>query len=455
MSDILQSSQNELELYKSVSKIVKEKKISRFIGIGESLSKTTQLFPENSKFYSNTDSFLSDIVYSDYSDTAILLKGARDFKFEKISNKLQSKNHETVIEIDLNLMKFNLQQFKSLLKPETKMMVMVKAFSYGSGYQEVASFLQHNRIDYLAVAFADEGVELRNGGIEIPIMVMNPSSHSFKTMIEYKLEPEIYSISILKELVKELRNSNIENFPIHIKLDTGMHRLGLMEADLEEFCTIIKDSKKINIASIFTHLSGSDSSSFDTFTNQQAEVFGKMYKHICKLSNSKPDRHLANSAGIIRFPEYHFEMVRLGIGLYGLIPELSNDLIPVSRFKSVISQIRNVSKGESVSYNRSGKIEKESVIATIPVGYADGLDRRLGNGNWEFIINEKSAKTVGDICMDMCMIDITGIDAKEGDEVLIFSEKNSINKMAKILKTIPYEVITGISQRVKRVYFEE
>ena len=455
MSDILQSSEKESDLYSFISKIIKAKEISKFIGIGEALCNNKHLFPKDSNFYTNTDEFLNNIVYSDYQETAILLKAARSFKFEKISNKLQSKAHETVIEIDLNQMKSNLLYFKSLLKPETKMMVMVKAFSYGSGYQEVASLLQHNRIDYLAVAFSDEGVELRNGGIETPIMVMNPNSHSFKTMIEYNLEPEIYSISILQDLVTELSNTIISEFPIHIKLDTGMHRLGLTETEIDEFCAIINSSTKIKILSVFSHLAGSDNQDFDNFSKEQANVYLNMYDKICKLTKSAPKRHLLNSSGMIRFPQYHFDMVRLGIGLYGLMPDLADNLIPVSKFKSIISQIHYVKKGDSVSYNQSGKVNKDSIIATIPVGYADGLDRRLGNGNWQFIINSKIAKTIGDICMDMCMIDITNIVANEGDEVIIFDINNSIHKMAKALNTIPYEIVTRISQRVKRIYFEE
>lgn len=455
MSDIHQSNEPEPDLMKSVAKIVKDKKINHFIGIGEVLNRNKSVFPEGSVFYEDTASFLEKSGMSVFYDKAVLLKGARDFKFEKISKKLQQKSHLSVVETDLTLMRQNLLYFKSLLKPGTRMMVMVKAFSYGSGYREIAAFLQHNRIDYLAVAFTDEGTELRQNGIETPVMVMNPNVQSLHTMIEYRLEPEVYSVSLLKELVKELRDSNVTDFPIHIKLDTGMHRLGLVPEDIEEVCELIKTSGKIKIASVFSHLSGSDSASFDDFTVQQAETFGLMYEKIAELSGYRPDRHILNSAGILRFPEYHFEMVRLGIGLYGLIPELCDKLVPVSKFKSAISQIHKVKKGDTVSYNRSGKVTGDSLIATVPVGYADGLDRHLGNGNWKVIINGKKVPVIGDICMDMCMIDISGIDAKEGDEVIIFGPENTINEMSAVLKTIPYEVITGISQRVKRVYFED
>lgn len=455
MSDILQSSENEEGLCLNISKILKDKKINSFIGIGQILKRNKDVFPSGSRFYSDTEEFLEKSALHTFYDKAVLLKGARDFKFEKITNRLQYKNHLSVVETDFNLMRQNLNCFKSCIDSNTKMMVMVKAFSYGSGYREVAGFLQHNRIDYLAVAFTDEGVELRDYGIETPIMVMNPNIRSLQSMIEYRLEPEVYSLSLLKELVRELNASNIEYFPVHIKLDTGMHRLGLNANDLKEMCSLIKKCGKIKIVSVFTHLSGSDSETFDSFTHKQAAEFNQMYSSICEIIGYNPDRHILNSSGILRFPEYKFEMVRLGIGLYGLMPDQFKGLITVSVFKSEISQIHFVNKDETVSYNRSGKLERDSVIATVPVGYADGFDRRLGNGNWYFIINGKKARVIGDVCMDMCMADITGIEANEGDEVVIFGPANPVLKMASVLKTIPYEIITGISQRVKRIYFEE
>lgn len=455
MSDILQSSDNKTQLYKSVSKLISEKKISKFIGIGSTLLENKNLFKENSEFYSTTQEFLNNTGFSIFHNKAILLKGARSFKFEEISKKLQSKSHETVVETDLNLMRTNLQYFKSIIKPETKVMAMVKAFSYGSGYREISAFMQHNRIDYLAVAYTDEGVELRNCGITTPILVMNPAVQAFKTMIEYNLEPEIYSISLLQSFIKELSHNKTENFPIHIKINTGMNRLGFNKNDIEDLCELVNTSDSISIKSIFSHLSASDSDSYNDFTHQQVSLFNTVYDKISKSTNSKPERHVLNSAGTIRFPEYQYEMVRLGIGLYGLMPDISDELIPVSKFKSTISQIHKVSKGDSVSYMRSGIIEKDSVTATIPVGYADGLNRKLGNGNWYLMVNSKKAYTVGNICMDMCMIDISEIDAKEGDEVIIFGPENTINEMANQLGTISYEVVSCISQRVKRVYVEE
>ncbi|HOZ31029.1 MAG TPA: bifunctional UDP-N-acetylmuramoyl-tripeptide:D-alanyl-D-alanine ligase/alanine racemase [Bacteroidales bacterium] len=455
MSDMLQSEKNEAQLIKSLSKIIKEKEIDSFIGIGKILMQNKDLLPTNSSFYVDTDDFLEKSGLSVFYNKAVLLKAARNFKFEKISNLLQQKNHISVIETDLNLIRHNLLYFRSIIKPETKLLVMVKAFSYGSGYREIASFLQFNRVDYLAVAFVDEGREIRQQGIETPIIVMNPNIHGIHTMIEFNLEPEVYSISLLKEIIKELNNTKISELPIHIKLDTGMHRLGLSKENLSEFIDIAKTSQKIKVSSVFSHLSASDKKEYDAFTHQQAQRFDEMFKQISNGLGYKPERHLLNSSGIIRFPEYQYEMVRLGIGLYGLISGMEDKIIPVTQFKSKISQIHKVEQTETVSYNRSGKLKKNSIIATVPVGYADGLDRRLGNGNWCFMLNGKKAYTCGDICMDMCMIDITDIPAKESDEVIIFAPQNSILEMSNILKTIPYEVITGISPRIKRIYIEE
>ncbi|HNQ69293.1 MAG TPA: bifunctional UDP-N-acetylmuramoyl-tripeptide:D-alanyl-D-alanine ligase/alanine racemase [Bacteroidales bacterium] len=455
MSDILQSEKQEADLIKSVAKILTDKKVNHFIGIGQVLMKYQSLFPLGSKFYEDTDDFLEKSGLSVFYNKAVLLKAARDYKFEKISNLLQKKNHLSLIETDLNLIRHNLLYFKSIIQPETKLMVMVKAFSYGSGYREIASFLQYNRVDFLAVAFVDEGREIRQDGIETPIVVMNPNIHGIQTMIEYNLEPEIYSVSLLKEIIRELKNTDIREFSVHLKLDTGMHRLGLVKEDLPEFLKLVNETKKIKIASIFSHLSASDKQDFDDFTHQQAKQFNEMYKQIVASIGYKPDRHLLNSSGIVRFPEYQYEIVRLGIGLYGLMSELNNKLVPVTQFKSVISQIHHVKSTETVSYNRSGKLNRDSLIATVPVGYADGLDRRLGNGNWYFIVNGQKATVCGDICMDMCMVDITDISAKEYDEVIVFGPQNSILDMSDILKTIPYEVITGISPRIKRIYIEE
>jgi len=453
LSDILQS-YNNLDTYKYVKELIQTKKINIFIGIGENLYQNRQLFSD-ALLYKTTEDFLNQLDFNKFFDKAILIKGARNFEFEKITSKLQAKNHESTIEIDLSLIKQNLEYFKSCLKSNTKIMAMVKAFSYGNGYFEIANLLQFNRIDYLAVAFIDEGIELRERGITTSIMVMNPAIYALKSMLEFKLEPEIYSISILKELIKKLEHAGIKNFSVHIKIDTGMHRLGFVENEMQMLCEIINSTNSIKIASCFSHLAGSDNPKLDYFTEEQITRFSKCYEYICKNTKFKPDRHILNSAGIIRFPQYNFEMVRLGIGLYGLMPEICKKIFPVTVFKSIISQIHKIDKNETVSYSRSGKINRNSVIATVPVGYADGLNRKLGNGNWFFMINNQKAFTIGNICMDMCMVDITDIEANEGDEVIIFGQENSICKMAEILDTIPYEIITGISQRIKRIYSEE
>ncbi len=455
MSDILQNNTNEYNLYKEVSTLLKTKMIDKFIGIGKATFHHKDLFPENSMFFSNTEQFMKAFSTIDFDRKAILLKGARIFQFEKISKKLQYQTHESVIETDLSLMKQNLQYFQSKLAPGTKLTVMVKAYAYGIGSVEIANFLQRNKVDYLAVAIADEGVELRNAGIKTPIIVMNPNINSLQNMIEYGLEPEVYSLSLLRKLIKELRRNHTQQFPIHIKLDTGMHRLGLTLDDLDEFCTEAINSNCIKISSVFSHLVGSDDANLDYFTHEQVKRFNEMFNRICELIGTRPMRHILNSAGIIRFPEYDFEMARLGIGLHGLIPQITNALTPVTTFKSIISQIHKVPAGETISYNRKGILDHDATIATIPVGYADGIDRHLGNGNWHFVVNGKKAPIIGNICMDMCMIDVTGIEVEEGDEVVIFGKDNTICEMAKVLGTIPYEILTSIPHRIKRIYYEE
>ncbi|MCF0206953.1 MAG: bifunctional UDP-N-acetylmuramoyl-tripeptide:D-alanyl-D-alanine ligase/alanine racemase [Bacteroidales bacterium] len=455
MSDLLQNNTDEYNLYKEVSGLVETKKVDKFIGIGRSLGNYKNLFPQNSSFFQNTEQFLKSFSGLDFERKAILLKGARLFQFERISKKLQNQTHESVIETDLSLMKQNLQYFKSKLAQGTKLTVMVKAFAYGIGSVEIANFLQRNKVDYLAVAIADEGVELRNAGIKTRIIVMNPNINSLQNMIEYGLEPEVYSVSLLKKLIKELSRTNTRNFPIHIKLDTGMHRLGLTPSDIEEFCGEVLNSNCVKISSVFSHLVGSDDPNLDYFTHEQVRRFTEMYDSICRLVGERPMRHVLNSSGIIRFPQYDFEMVRLGIGLHGLMPHISDALIPATTFKSIISQIHTVEAGETVSYNRKGVLDRNSKVATIPVGYADGIDRHLGNGNWCFVVNGQKAPIIGNVCMDMCMIDVTGIDVEEGDEVFIFGKDNPVCDMAKVLGTIPYEILTSIPHRIKRVYFEE
>lgn len=455
LSDILQNSQDEQKMYSEIAELIGSKKIDKFIGIGNSLTRHKTFFQKDSVFYTDTISFISHINNKQYKNSCILLKGARSFGFEKISKVLQQKSHETLIEVNLNLMKSNLEFFRQKSGKDVKTMVVVKAFSYGNGYYEIADFLQYNRVDYLAVAYADEGVELRKRGISLPIMVMNPGKDNIDQLIEFRLEPEIFSLSGLKSYAYYLTKYSIEQFPVHLKIDTGMHRLGFMESDIDELIDIINKSGRFNIVSIFSHLIGSDKNNLDNETEKQIKYFTEIYEKLTINLNTRPLKHILNSSGILRFPQYCFDMVRLGIGLYGLIPGFTEKLYSVSQFKTKISQIRRLKKNQTVGYNKSGILKRDSIIATIPVGYADGLDRRLGNGNWQVMIKNEYANTVGEICMDMCMIDITNIQASEGDEVIIFGENNSVIDMAERLDTIPYEVITNISERVKRIYTQE
>jgi len=492
LSDILQSGQPSQELYKTVAELVKSKGVQHFIGIGKDLSAHQNLFnTAQNTFFETTDDFVGaycirpnnmngDVVGVCNTPLrgAILLKGSRDFHFEKISEKLELTVHQTVLEVDLNALVQNFNYFRSFLKPETKVVGMVKAHAYGSGASEVSRTLQHHNCDYLAVAVADEGAELRNEGIHIPIMVMNPEAHSFGLIFEHNLEPEIYSFNILKSFLKEAERQCVIDYPVHLKIDTGMHRLGFSPEEVDELIIMLKNQHSLKIRSVFSHLAGTDEARFDDFTRKQVAVFEEVYKKIEKNFEHKILRHVLNSAGIERFPEYQFDMVRLGIGLYlaPLTPTSPNPSkggeqfsAPVTErsrsggvrgavvcsLKTTILQTRDVQANETVGYSRKGKILNNSRIAVLPIGYADGYNRRLGNGNGKVFVNGKLAPTIGNVCMDLTMIDITGIDAKEGDMVEIFGNNLSILEVSEWLDTIPYEILTNISRRVKRVYFQE
>ena len=349
----------------------------------------------------------------------------------------------------------NLNYFRSLLKPQTKLTVMVKAFSYGSGSVEIANLLQYHRVDYLAVAIADEGVELRNSGINIPIIVMNPEPHSFETMIEYNLEPEIYNLNVLQEFQDALRRNGVKNYPIHIKLDTGMHRMGFMESDLNKLLNKIQDNDYFYIRSIFSHLAGADEEQHDDYTRYQIEQFKTWTDKLCQHFSYSINRHVLNSAGIERFPDAQFEMVRLGIGLYGVSVAHQEKLMNVSTLKTTISQIKQVVKENTIGYGRKGILQKDTKIGIIPIGYADGFSRKLSNGVGKVLVNGKLCPVVGNVCMDMSMIDLTNVDATEGDSVVIFGNEYPVTKLAEQLETIPYEILTTVSRRVKRVYLQE
>lgn len=455
LSDILQSGQLPKTLYNEVAKLIIEKKVDKLIGIGKDISEYSSIFAIEKEFYPSTNDFLESFSRRQIANAAILLKGSRTFHFERISAILERKAHRTVMEVNLNALEHNLNYFRSLLKPNVKVMALVKAFSYGSGSFEIANLLQFHRIDYLGVAFADEGVALREAGITLPIIVLNPSFGTYELMIEYNLEPEIFNLSGFDEFVNILERSGVDSYPIHIKIDSGMHRLGFNEEDVDSLVKRLKDHPNIKVQSIFSHLASSEYEGHDDFTQNQIDNFLAIYGQISQSIEYNPIRHILNSAGIERFPNAQFEMVRLGIGLYGVSSVEQTKLQNVSTLKTHVIQVKTLQSGETVGYNRKGEITKPSTIVTIPIGYADGLNRKLSNGAGRFLLKGKLVPTIGNISMDTCLLDATGLEVKEGDEVIIFGANPTIFDLAKALETIPYEVLTSISRRVKRVYFQE
>ncbi len=462
LSDILQSGKNKNELYDEVAELVKQYNIHNLVAIGTQLKKHKKKFDTikklHTEYWESTELFLDNILEEKYSQHTILIKGARSFGFEKIALRFQERVHQTVLEVNLSALQHNIQVYKSLLHKNTKVMAMVKAFAYGSGAIEVANKLEFLGVDYLAVAYADEGVELRKNGIKLPIMVLNPDENAFDIMMEYDLEPEIYSLRLLQKLVQVTERYSIEQFPIHIKLDTGMHRLGFTQNELDGLINYCKHNKNIYIKSLLSHLAGSEEQALDTFTQQQADSFVRMSKKIETELQISCIKHLCNSSGIVRHKNLHFDMVRLGLGLYGIdsTHTIQKKLRQVSQLKTEISQLKKVSKQETIGYNRKGILKRDTIIGTVCIGYADGISRRLGNGVGKMLIHGKLAPIIGNVCMDMCMLDVTDIpNIQEGDEVLVFGTKLSVTEIASWAGTIPYEIFTGISQRVKRLYFEE
>ncbi|MFO7829218.1 MAG: bifunctional UDP-N-acetylmuramoyl-tripeptide:D-alanyl-D-alanine ligase/alanine racemase, partial [Bacteroidales bacterium] len=455
ISDILQSGKKEEELYHEVAKLLKKYHVDRLVGIGEAISRQEKLFKIPKSIYTSTSDFLNNISKKSFVDEAILLKGARSFHFEKISSVLEEKSHRTVLEINLNAMVHNLNYFRSKLKPGTKIMAMVKALSYGSGTFEIANVLQYQRVDYLGVAFADEGVALREAGIKTPIIVMNPEQNSFDLMIEHQLEPEVYNFLVLNKFGEAVKNAGEEHYPIHLKLDTGMHRLGFMEHEINQLIDELKEQNSIKVKSVFSHLAASDEDMHDFFTREQVQLFDTMSKKIVKALKYPVLMHIANSAGIERFPEAQLDMVRLGIGLYGISAVNQEQLATVSTLKSTVIQVKQVKQDETIGYSRNATAHKDMTIAIVPVGYADGLNRKLGNGRGKLFINGFLVPIVGNVCMDMCMVDITGCNVHEGDEVIVFGKEQSVIDLANTLETIPYEIFTSVSSRVKRVYYQE
>lgn len=458
LSDILQSGVLPRSLYRKVAELLRRKHVDRIIGIGKSLSENESLFGQMEKtFYSSTDQFIRDFNPAMFRNEMILIKGSRVFHFEKITELLIKKVHETILEVNLDAVIHNYNYFRSRLQPQTKMVCMVKAFGYGVGSIELAKTLQEHRCDYLAVALADEGEDLRKEGISIPILVMNPEVNGFNLLFDNLLEPEVYSFRLLDALIKETERRGITSFPVHIKIDTGMHRLGFEPDDMPEVCRRIKAQSGLVVRSCFSHLAGSDMPELDEFTRDQLTLYEKAANEL-ELGLGYPVfKHILNSAGIERFPDYPFDMVRLGISLYGVSASgvSKEGLACVSALHTVILQIRQVPAGDSVGYGRKTFLRRDSRIAVIPIGYADGFNRLLSNGVGEVLVNGKRCPVVGNVCMDASMIDVTDTDAREGDRVTIFNEDLTLHEIAAKIGTIPYEILTSISPRVKRIYYRE
>ncbi len=460
LSDVLQTGQTPTELYSTINKLLKEKNIDRLIGIGSEITSEAECFDiPQQEFFATTESFLNEFAYSGLHDSLVLIKGARPFSFEKIVHRLQQKVHGTVLEINLDSLTHNLNYYKAKVGPTTKIMAMVKAFAYGSGSSEIATLLQYHRVDYLGVAYTDEGVALRQSGITVPIMVMNAPTPTFDLLWQYKLEPEIYSQRMLTDWITYVsrRNEPSEAPAIHIKLDTGMHRLGFTESDYPWLVEQLQHHPAIKVSTIFSHLVGADEGKHNDFSKLQYERFVEGAKLIEDSIGYPVTKHILNSAGIVRFPEYKLDMVRVGIGLYGV--EATNReqdaLQTVGTLKTIVSQIKYLSAGETVGYSRRGQITHDSAIATIAIGYADGYDRGLGNGIGQVSVNGTLCPTIGNICMDMTMVDVTKAEVQEGDEVIVFGAPVPITDLADKIGTIPYEILTGIGERVKRVFFKE
>jgi alanine racemase len=458
LSDILQSGMPGKKLWAQVAEAVLAQGVKRLIGIGTEVPALGNLLPQGiqTQFFPDTESFLQQIKNTDFFDETILLKGARPFEFERIARRLELKAHKTVLEVNLTAMVHNLNTYNKLLQPGTKMMAMVKAAGYGSGSAEVAKLLEFHRVDYLGVAYADEGIELRQAGVQLPIMVLNPERSSFDALYRYRLEPEIYSLSVLDELLEYAGKD--KPMSVHLKLDTGMHRLGFESRDLPALKARLQEYPNLQVQSVFSHLSASDARPHDAFTHAQATAFLNMYAELSEGLGYQPLRHICNTGGIENFPEYHFDMVRLGIGLYGIGGKnIQEQLRTVNVLKATISQIKEIPVGDSVGYNRnSGILERPRRTATISIGYADGLLRLAGNGRYEMLVRGRKTPTIGNICMDMAMLDVSELpELRVGDEVIVFGENPTAQELAACLQTIPYEVFTNVAERVKRVYWQE
>jgi alanine racemase len=464
LSDFLQSGLKDEYLYTFLLETLKKHNVDRLIGIGEKITKALHPltmnadFPVKAELHTSTENFIKQFRSSQFKEETILIKGARVFGFEKIVQLLEQKVHQTVLEINLNAIAHNLKVYQRHLGPSTKVMAMVKAFAYGSGGAEIAGILQYHKVDWLGVAYADEGVELRKAGITLPIMVMNPEESAFESLIEYNLEPDIYSFDMLHSFDAFLQQEGLQQYPVHIEIETGMNRLGFATEEIESLADFLQKTSSLKVQTVFSHLAASEDSKQDDFTLQQFNLFQQAVSQLNEKLHYSFLQHIANSGAIFRLPQLQLDMVRLGIGLYGVDSGGTRqaELQPVATLKSTVAQIKHIKAGESVSYNRKGIVKRDSIIATIRIGYADGFSRRLGNAIGKMWVRGKFFPVIGTVCMDMTMIDVTDSkDIREGDEVIIFGKQLPIQQLAEWAGTIPYEVMTGISQRVKRVYFEE
>ncbi|MCJ0742721.1 bifunctional UDP-N-acetylmuramoyl-tripeptide:D-alanyl-D-alanine ligase/alanine racemase [Pedobacter sp. CYS-01] len=453
LSDLNPEGKETAQVYQEVATLLKHKHAGRLIGIGPEISSFANLFDKSSLYFETIEELIAKLPEINFNNETILLKGQDRFGFAALGKLLTQKVHDTVLEINLNALVKNLQFYRAQLKPGVKTMAMVKAFSYGSGSFEIANLLQYHKVDYLAVAYADEGIALRKAGITLPIMVMSPEVSAFEAIVKYNLEPEIYSTEVLTDFIKALP-ANVQHFPIHIKVDTGMHRLGFEQQDLKSLMQILTHNHKIKVVSVFTHLAGADETLHDDFTQMQVQKYLAFYHELLTVLPDQPIRHVLNTSGISRHANTQFDMVRIGIGMYGFDAALpkSKGLETVACLKTTISQIKALKAGETVGYSRRGVLSHGGKIATVKIGYADGYNRNFGNGTGKMLVNGHLSPTVGSICMDMCMLDITGIEAKVGDEVIVFNHEHTIADLANAIETIPYEILTNVSQRVKRVY---
>lgn len=449
LSDILNSGQSDEVLYKEVGELLTEKGFDRLIGIGSKIFEAQECFDIDATFFHSAEEFIEKVPQ--FSHEMVLIKGARNFQLDRIAQRLEEKSHGTVLEISFESLRHNLNQYRKLLPPATKLMVMVKANAYGSGILEVANFLQHENVDWLGVAYVDEAIQLRENGIDIPIMIMNPHISSFSQFERYDLQTEIFSLSHLSQLLDDVAGQ----ISIHLKIDTGMHRLGFSEGEISELISKLLGNPQLKIESIFTHFSSSDDAADDDYTKEQATKFEVIYSQISEAIGYSPIKHACNSPAIVRWPQYHYDMVRLGIGLHGFDPTETLSLRPTGTLRTEISQIQTLKRGDTVGYSRKGKVARDSKIAVLPIGYEDGYLRVFGNGNALIEINGHLCPTIGNICMDMTMVDVSDIVAKEGDQAIVFGRNPSISDLAKSASTIPYEILTNVSSRVKRVFISE